>query len=81
MAFVLISQDNTRYSLDGIHPSNYGHAFIANLFIDALNSFGLNLPNVDPESLEYKGQYSGKALLGASLQAIQGLRKMYAPAR
>jgi lysophospholipase L1-like esterase len=81
MAFVLISQDNTRYSLDGIHPSNYGHAFIANLFIDALNSFGLNLPNVDPESLEYRGQYSGKALLGASLQAIQGLRKMYAPAR
>jgi lysophospholipase L1-like esterase len=79
--FVLTSQNNTRYSLDGIHPSNYGHAFIANLFIDALNSLGLNLLHVDPESSEYKGQYKGKALIGPSVKALQGLRKMYEPAK
>jgi lysophospholipase L1-like esterase len=78
MAFALMSQDNTRYSLDGIHPSNYGHAFIANEFIDTMNSrFGLNIPKLDPE--KYKGQYSGKALVVPSLKAIRRLEEMYAP--
>ncbi len=80
-AFAGESQARNRYTYFASAARKEGYEHIANLFIDALNSLGLNLLHVDPESTEYKGQYSGKALLGASLQAIQGLRKMYAPAK
>jgi hypothetical protein len=36
------------YSLDGTHPTARGHAFTANLMIDAINAqYGSNLPKVD----------------------------------
>lgn len=35
------------FSLDGIHPGPRGYAFIANLFLDAINTkYGSNIPNV-----------------------------------
>jgi len=40
------------FSLDGIHPSNRGHAIVANEFIKAINSkFGSNIPFVDVMSV------------------------------
>jgi lysophospholipase L1-like esterase len=40
------------FSLDGIHPSNTGHAIIANEFINVINAgFGTSLPLVDVESV------------------------------
>jgi lysophospholipase L1-like esterase len=80
LGFALVAQDNTIFSLDGIHPSNYGHAFIANEFIATMNAeFGLHIPKLNPEN--YKGQYSGKALVVPSLKAIRRLEEMYAPSR
>ena len=80
LEFALVSQDNTIFSLDGIHPSNYGHALIANEFIATMNAkFGLHIPKLNPEN--YKGQYSGKALVVPSLKAIRRLEEMYAPSR
>jgi lysophospholipase L1-like esterase len=36
------------FSLDGVHPSPRGYAFIANLFVDAINKkYGATLRNVD----------------------------------
>lgn len=36
------------FSLDGIHPSPRGYAFIANLFIEAINTkYGSNIPNAN----------------------------------
>jgi lysophospholipase L1-like esterase len=80
LGFALVAQDNTIFSLDGIHPSNYGHALIANEFIATMNAeFGLHIPKLNPEN--YKGQYSGKALVVPSLKAIRRLEEMYAPSR
>lgn len=36
------------FSLDGIHPTNTGHAILANAFIERINAFyGLSIPPVD----------------------------------
>jgi lysophospholipase L1-like esterase len=36
------------YSEDGVHPNNRGYAFIANLFIDAINAqYGASVPSVN----------------------------------
>lgn len=44
------------FSLDGVHPSARGYAFIANLFVDAINAkFGATLRNVD--LAKYQIQY------------------------
>lgn len=78
--FVLVSQDDTIFSLDGVHASDYGHAFIANEFIHTMNAeFGLSIPLLNPEA--YKGQYSGKAITAPSLKAIRGIQQMYAPVK
>jgi lysophospholipase L1-like esterase len=80
LKFALVSQDNTIFSLDGIHPNNYGHALIANQFIATMKaSFGLNIPSLNAAS--YSGQYSGKALVVPALKAIRRLDEMYAPVR
>jgi hypothetical protein len=80
LEFALVSQNNTIFSLDGIHPNNYGHALIANEFIGTMNaSFGLNIPPLNAAS--YAGQYSGKALVVPTLKAIRRLEEMYAPAK
>jgi hypothetical protein len=74
--FALLSQDDTAYSLDGIHPNNYGHALITNEFIDTMNlAFGLSITKLDPES--YRGQYSGKQIRAPALKSIRRLREMY----
>lgn len=40
------------YSLDGVHPSNIGHAVIANEFIKTINSaFHLNVPLISSQQL------------------------------
>jgi hypothetical protein len=36
------------FSLDGVHPSNFGQGLAAMVFIDALNQrYGLNIPPMD----------------------------------
>ncbi|NNE10497.1 MAG: SGNH/GDSL hydrolase family protein, partial [Gemmatimonadetes bacterium] len=48
------SQQNpySAFSLDGVHPSEKGHARTANLFIRELNAtFGLGIPAVDEEAI------------------------------
>lgn len=45
------------YSEDGIHPNSRGYAFIANIFIDAINAkFGATVPQTNP------GNYSATGL-------------------
>ena len=40
------------FSLDGIHPSNIGHALVANEFIKTMNmEFGMSVPELSPEIL------------------------------
>jgi hypothetical protein len=40
------------FSLDGVHPSNIGHALVANEFIKTMNqSFGLSVPELPAEVL------------------------------
>lgn len=40
------------FSLDGVHPSNRGHAIVANEFIKAINTkFGSNIPFIDVMSV------------------------------
>jgi hypothetical protein len=42
------------FSLDGVHPSNIAHAFVANEFISTFNTaYGLAIPPVDPSLLAY----------------------------
>jgi len=46
------------FSLDGVHPSPRGYAYIANLFVNAINSkYGATLRNVDLS--QYQIQYPG----------------------
>jgi hypothetical protein len=36
------------FSYDGVHPTRFGYAFVANLFIDAINAqFGADIPEAD----------------------------------
>lgn len=42
------------FSLDGVHPSNLGHALIANEFAATMNqAFGMTLPKFGPATLEF----------------------------
>ncbi|MCB1903323.1 MAG: hypothetical protein KDI18_04325 [Gammaproteobacteria bacterium] len=42
------------FSLDGVHPSNIGHALIANEFVTTMNqAFGMTLPVFDQAALEF----------------------------
>jgi len=42
---------NGGFSLDGVHPNGRAHAFVANLFIDAINEkWGSNIPKVNPNA-------------------------------
>ena len=42
------------FSLDGVHPSDIAHAFIANEFMTAFNTtYRLNIPLIDPSFLAY----------------------------
>jgi lysophospholipase L1-like esterase len=51
------------FSLDGVHPTNQGHAIVANKFIEVINTkFGASLPLIDvstiPGSLNFAGKIS-----------------------
>lgn len=40
------------FSLDGVHPSNFGQALVAYFFIDALNrQYGAGIPQIDGDTL------------------------------
>ncbi|HSJ69736.1 MAG TPA: hypothetical protein VK921_18795 [Anditalea sp.] len=42
---------NGGFSLDGVHPNARAHAFVANLFIEAINTkWGANIPRVNPNA-------------------------------
>ena len=76
--YALQAQDITTFSLDGIHPSDLGHALTANAFIKVLNQkWGLGIPELNPDN--YKGQYSGMSILPQSIKALQRVREMYPP--
>ncbi len=76
--FALVAQDDTMYSLDGVHPNNLGHALCANAFIKLLNQrYNLSLAQLNPNL--YKGQYSGKSIQSGSIKAIKRVIEMYAP--
>ena len=55
--YLHISQDNDSFfSLDGLHPSDLGYALIANKFINAINAeWDLELDLLDTE--DFLGQY------------------------
>lgn len=38
------------FSLDGVHPSNFGHALVAHFFIQTINArYGLGIPSIGPQ--------------------------------
>ena len=77
-AYPIQDEENTTFSLDGVHINNLGHALSANAFIEVLNKeYHLGIPKLNPES--YKGQYFGKAIRSESLKAINRVQEMYAP--
>ena len=42
------------FSLDGVHPSNIGHALIANAFIERINTYyGVDIPPMSQDILDY----------------------------
>jgi hypothetical protein len=56
--FVLVDPNTTIFSLDGVHPSNAGQAFIANEFIKEINRIlNVDIPEINPGS--FTGQYGG----------------------
>ena len=68
--------DKTIFSLDGVHPSNLGHAIIANEFIEVMNTeFSLSIPLIDLSG--FPVQYSGLDVRARSLDAIWGVRRLY----
>lgn len=72
--FVLVDQNTTMWSLDGVHPNNAGQAWIAMEFINKINQvFNLSIPNINPAS--YTGQYSNSSanriMPGAIEQAVK----------
>jgi hypothetical protein len=76
--FVLTAETGkqTIFSLDGVHPSNLGHAIIANEFIALMNSaFSLSIPLIDLDG--FPVQYSGLDLRARSLDAVWGVRRLY----
>ncbi len=78
--YAIQDQENTTFSLDGVHPNNLGHALSANAFIKVLNeNYQLSIPQLDPEN--YKGQYTGKSINKRSLQSIKRVMEILAPRR
>ena len=73
LEYAFVAQDNTVFSLDGVHPSNLGHALIANAFVEVMNrELGLAIPALDPA--DYDGQYSGRSLTLDVLRALEHVR-------
>ncbi|HEV7517444.1 MAG TPA: SGNH/GDSL hydrolase family protein [Thermoanaerobaculia bacterium] len=72
------------FSYDGVHPTPFGYAFVANAFIDAINAkFGANIPEVDLYPFLFGTPAVGgtpaagaAALAGAQLSA-EALRNLF----
>ena len=68
--------DKTIFSLDGVHPSNLGHAIIANEFIEVMNTeFSLSIPLIDLSG--FPVQYTGLDVRARTLDAVWGVRRLY----
>jgi hypothetical protein len=68
----------TIFSLDGVHPSNLGHAIVTNEFITLMNgAFGFDpeIPTIDLSTVD--PQYSGLDVRARSLEAVIGVRRLY----
>jgi lysophospholipase L1-like esterase len=65
----------TYFSLDGIHPNNVGYGFVANQFIDVINSLdGSSIPPVDLAGLTWDPTYGvtpAAKRAGTGLPAIE----------
>ncbi len=60
------------FGLDGVHPTSQGYAYVANLFIQAINShFGSNIPIVPISSVP------GSIMLSKSSMSNLGLPKIH----
>jgi len=71
--FVLLDQENTIFSLDGVHVNNLGHALLANAFIDVMNDrLQMGIQKLDPE--DYRGQYIGKDIKRSSIKALKEVK-------
>jgi hypothetical protein len=55
------------FSLDGVHPTDLGYAFMANRMIDAVNAkFGATIPRVDLGAVATRGRYALRPANGGS---------------
>jgi hypothetical protein len=60
------------FGLDGVHPTSQGYAYVANIFIQAINShFGSNIPQVAISSVP------GSVVLGKTSAGNFGLPKVH----
>jgi lysophospholipase L1-like esterase len=74
--FVLFNQENTIFSLDGVHVNNLGHALLANAFIDVMNDrLQMGIQKLDPE--DYRGQYIGKDIKRYSIKALKEVKNTF----
>lgn len=71
------AQDTTIFSLDGVHPSNLGHAIVANAFIKKMNEeLHLSITEIT-DFTQFTGQYQSLDLRARSLDAVWGVRRLY----
>jgi len=82
--FVLLSPHNTAFSLDGVHPSNAGHAIIANAFIQTING-AFQAAGVDGfqpiptlNVADYFGQYAPAPTANVTINTdLNGVRQLF----
>jgi hypothetical protein len=61
---------NSAFTLDGVHPSERGHARVANLFLEAINdNYGMSYPMYDLTDFE---NYAGLELVRGAAKAAPG---------
>jgi lysophospholipase L1-like esterase len=71
------------FSYDGVHPTPFGYAVVANAFIDAINAkFGSNIPDVNLYPFMFGPQATGGTssfglALGAPLLTDEALRNLF----
>lgn len=71
-----MDQENTIFSLDGVHVNNLGHALLANAFIDVMNDrLQMGIQKLDPE--DYRGQYIGKDIKRPSIKALKEVKNTF----
>ncbi len=59
------------FSYDGVHPTRFGYAFVANAFIDAINAhFGASIPEADLSGAIF-GSSAGNPLVSSDASAAR----------